>query len=259
MKHYSKIIADDAVGNEVSPGFALFVDLAGPFRVADVRGSDVTPNSPKAQGLLALIATAPGLRRSRIWLQDKLWSESGQAQGASSLRQCLRRLRAALGAHAECITTKSGWIGLDPTRVRVRTQPHTADVDASVEFLEGLDIGDPEFEDWLRDQRLHHSERSRAAAPEGPVDALHIAHRDLAGVCDREDIGAMVAAAALAGYLMQRRASPSGNRRLDRDDLLQALRSSHVPHAHEIVRAIVPFLSVHPREACDRGPALRRH
>jgi hypothetical protein len=47
----------------------------GPLRLSDAEGADLTPRGRKAQGVLALLGTAPGLRRSRSWLQDKLWSD----------------------------------------------------------------------------------------------------------------------------------------------------------------------------------------
>ena len=138
----------------------LILDLAGPFRLREARGVDLTPRSRKAQGLLALVGTSPCLRRSRLWLQDKLWSDRGAEQGSASLRQCLTEIRSTLRDHRGCFRTDSGWIALDPERVLVNTTVSERDEDANVEFLEGLDIRDPEFEHWLRDQRLSHSRPS---------------------------------------------------------------------------------------------------
>lgn len=140
----------------------LILDLGGPFRLRDAAGEELTVRSRKAQGLLALVGTAPSLRRSRPWLQDKLWSERGAEQGSASLRQCLTEIRTALRAHRGCLRTDSGWVALDAERVLVNTTVSDRDEDADVEFLEGLDIRDPEFENWLRGQRLsqsHHHDR----------------------------------------------------------------------------------------------------
>jgi hypothetical protein len=136
----------------------LILDLAGPFRLWDAQGTDLTPRSRKAQGLLALVATSPSLRRSRPWLQDKLWSDRAPEQGSASLRQCLTEIRAMLRNHPGCLRTDSGWIALDPDRVRVNTRLPDPDEGGDVEFLEGLDIPDPEFEHWLRDQRTCHAQ-----------------------------------------------------------------------------------------------------
>ncbi|QPH54509.1 hypothetical protein [Pontivivens ytuae] len=85
---------------------------------------------------------------------DKLWSTRGSEQAAASLRQALHALRAALGNDA--LTSGSGWVGLDSSKIHVALEPTNLDVDGSIpEFAEGLDIPDPEFEDWIRDARQH--------------------------------------------------------------------------------------------------------
>lgn len=154
---------------------ALFLDLAGPLCLSDAHGADFTPKSRKAQGILALIGTSPCLRRSRIWLQDKLWSECGPEQSAACLRQCLLRIRSALGEQADFLKTEKGWIAFDPARVIVRSESLRPDLGGEVEFLEGLDIRDPEFEDWLRDQRSFYWERWNRGAAE-PLEEQPVAN-----------------------------------------------------------------------------------
>lgn len=136
----------------------IFLDLLGPLCLRDAAGTELTPRGRKSQGLLALLGLSPGLRRSRAWLQDKLWSDRAPVQASGSLRQCLTEIRTSLGQHVDCLRTDRGWVALDPARVHViadRDRPGTDDV----EFLEGLDIRDAEFEHWIRDQRLHRSDR----------------------------------------------------------------------------------------------------
>lgn len=137
-------------------------------------GTELTPRSRKAQGILALLGTSPDRKRSRTWLQDKLWSDRGPEQGAASLRQCLSELRRSFAEHTDCLRTDAVWIALDPVAVAVRTSPVGHDNGppaARTEFLEGLDIRDPEFEDWLRDQRLAFADRALAVgvAPAEPA------------------------------------------------------------------------------------------
>jgi TolB-like protein/DNA-binding SARP family transcriptional activator len=146
----------------------LELRLVGPLRLIGADGSDVTPKGRKAQGLLALIGVAPGLRRPRSWLQDKLWSDRAPEQGGASLRQELAGLRRSLGKHADCLSTDGGWVGFDPERVRVRLDPAPEDWEltgAPPEFAAGLDIADAEFEDWIRDQRLALADRLAQAPP----------------------------------------------------------------------------------------------
>jgi hypothetical protein len=162
--YHSSIIAGEAL-SEGSVAHKLVLDLVGPLSLRDGAGKDLTPKARKAQGLLALIGAAKRLRRSRAWLQDKLWSDRGPEQGAASLRQCLHCVRVGLGAHVDCLKAEAGWIGLDPDRVLVRTEGG-----GDAEFLEGLDVPDPEFEHWLRDQRMAHADRSARFAADDELD-----------------------------------------------------------------------------------------
>jgi adenylate cyclase len=129
-----------------------------------------------------LLASAPALRRSRAWLQDKLWSDRGPEQGAASMRQALVDIRRAWGEARDCLLADAGWIGLDPARVAIEVDPRPEDLGLSgalPEFAEGLDVRDPEFEDWIRDQRRAYADRLAACppavAPEGPSSPAGVA------------------------------------------------------------------------------------
>ena len=128
--------------------FKIF--LRGRFRVESANGHELKVSSAKAQGLLALLATEDGMARSRVWLQDKLWSDRQPEHGSGSLRQVLAQLRKAFGKHADVLCTDRRLVGLDRTRVEI-------DRAGSGEFLEGIDIRDQEFEAWLTQMRSHGS------------------------------------------------------------------------------------------------------
>ena len=132
---------------------ALCLNLFGPLRVTDPQGVDRTPRPAKAQGLLALLATAPNQTRARIWLQDKLWSDRSREQGAASLRQALTEIRRKLGPYSDCLRADRKTISLANGRW---TFPEAAPSANDIEFLEGIDIPDEEFEDWLRIERRNH-------------------------------------------------------------------------------------------------------
>jgi DNA-binding SARP family transcriptional activator len=139
--------------------------VVGPLRLIGRDGIECTPRGRKACALLALLAFAPGHKRPRKWLQDKLWSDRGAEQGAESLRQTLTEIRRAMGPESGCLLADRQMICLDRNGMEVNASaPYdSGDRDAS-ELLEGLDIRDPEFEDWLRDQRMRfETEREKAA------------------------------------------------------------------------------------------------
>ncbi|MEO1774004.1 MAG: hypothetical protein AAFS07_03545 [Pseudomonadota bacterium] len=146
----------------------ITLSLFGPFSVVSDNGQDLTPSSTKACGLLALLATGRAHRRSRAWLQDKLWSDRAPRQAAGSLRQALVEARRALGIHAQALVADRSMIALDHERIRIafdRTCPSS-----EAEFLQGIDLRDPEFETWLRDMRAHYAQATAAAAqPTAPL------------------------------------------------------------------------------------------
>ncbi len=142
--------------------------LFGPFRVAAPDGTDLSPSSQKAQGLLAIVLIAPDFRRPRAHLQDLLWSDRSQEQGAASLRQELTSLRKTLGEHASVLHSDRVFVWLDGALFETDCDANGPTALAEMrdrEFLEGNAVRDPEFVDWLRDQRSKFEELAEAAPP----------------------------------------------------------------------------------------------
>ena len=78
-----------------------------------------------------------------------LWSDRGDQQARSSLRQALSGLRKDLGEEgASALRITDEALTLDPAQVIVEPAS-PGDV-----LLDGLHLTDPAFEDWLRDERL---------------------------------------------------------------------------------------------------------
>jgi hypothetical protein len=143
---------------------SLVLRLIGPVSLLATGGQDITPRGAKARAVLVLLAMAPGRRMARVALQDKLYSESPGEQGAAALRQLLRDLRLALGQHAGVLESGPGWLALSGV-VQIDLAPRPGPGGASAEFAEGLDVADPEFDDWLRDLRLSLEDALPAAPP----------------------------------------------------------------------------------------------
>lgn len=137
------------------------INLHGMFRLETGDGRDLSPRSAKACGLIALLTLSPRGQRTRVWLQDRLWSDRGRDQGAASLRQALSQIRRDLGCCAGLIGATRSHVALDLARVEVVPPPGDR---PAPELLEGIDIRDSEFEAWLR------AERAARAAP-GAVGA----------------------------------------------------------------------------------------
>ena len=163
----------------------LHFRLQGRFRVTDAEGNDRTPKSAKGQGILALLLTSPDHERGRLWLQDKLWSERPPKQGADSFRQALRDIRSAFSDQSDALKSDRRTVQLDPASVTIVDSPELRDA----EFLEGLDIRDPEFNLWLSGQRAQMPEPSetnyqappRIAAPQARVQILFLNETEQSG------------------------------------------------------------------------------
>lgn len=149
---------------------SITLRLAGPLVLMRDDGYDITPPPAKIRALLALIGTGPQMSRPRAFLQDKLWSTSSQSKGAASLRQALSSLRRHLGPEASALRTNGTSISFDPKRVKIDLRINQGDgVGGVPEFAEGLDLDDPEFEDWLRERRQEFARLIKTTKPPAPV------------------------------------------------------------------------------------------
>lgn len=105
-----------------------------------------------------MLATGDNGRRSRVWLQDRLWGNADLEKGQASLRREISNLRKTLNAQdADMILRVSSTeVELDLNYLLVDfLSALDGKADRSIalgaEFLEGLDIPYEEgFEDWLR-------------------------------------------------------------------------------------------------------------
>lgn len=135
--------------HEGASGLHYKIKVWGPFDLQSQDGRSIRPTVRKCCAILAILALSEGHRQSRKWLQAQLWSERDEAQGAGSLRQELARLKRLLGSAIQSdridIWLDANYFDFD----------HLGDVSvqSQVELLQGIDIQDEAFEDWLREQR----------------------------------------------------------------------------------------------------------
>ena len=144
---------------------SLNLGLLGSFEVRDKADQPVAISAKKSRGLLALLAFSPSLPRER--LANLLWSDRGDAQARSSLRQTLASLRKDLGpVHAACVAINDERVSLDPAHVE--TDAVAFQELANLEKVESLrmavslyrgplledtTINDPAFEEWVTSKR----------------------------------------------------------------------------------------------------------
>jgi DNA-binding SARP family transcriptional activator len=133
----------------------MHIRLVGVFEVRDDRGRDCTPRGAKARAILAMLCQTPDRRRARRWLEARLWSDRGAEQASGSLRQALMEIRKALGPVADRLETDRDTVRLSGAMTDLELDREAAikALQSGREFLEGIDIIDQAFEDWLREER----------------------------------------------------------------------------------------------------------
>ena len=141
------------------------IHLLGAVQVISPRGTNITPCGQKAKALIALIASSVRGERTRTWLCDKLWSDRDSKRANDSLRQTIRQIKKSFGKFSDkildfgrisirmCRLTTA--VDIDTISNELINPNHTKnlDVERYGEFLEGLDVGDEEFEEWLTIER----------------------------------------------------------------------------------------------------------
>ena len=147
---------------------AFALRLLGVFRLDDPDGNRIDIRSKRGQGLIAMLATAPGGERSRAWLQNMLWNDRAPEQGRASLRRELSNLRPLLNDTIELLAINNQTVSIDLAQlsIDVFAPREPGAIGDAGEFLEGLDIaGESAFEDWLREERQSLAERRSVPGP----------------------------------------------------------------------------------------------
>jgi TolB-like protein len=150
--------------------------LLGGFQ-ARSRGQTIDVSGRKERALLAVLGMPPGEPRSRDKLAALLWSERGDKQARDSLKQAVLRLRKSFGSlHPLPMLTDRMSLTLDPAGVAVDAQefeqlvgdggPDALERATALyrgDLLDGLDVRDPAFEEWLLFERQRLRDLARAA------------------------------------------------------------------------------------------------
>ncbi|MGH7388154.1 MAG: ATP-binding protein [Candidatus Rokuibacteriota bacterium] len=143
---------------------ALNLRLLGGFEAR--LGKKAVRLPKKAQALLACLVLAPGSSVSRATLATRLWGDDGEDDARNNLRQVLFRIRRSLGSASRLVMLRGDMVGLDPALIGsdVSTFQRLAAGSAEAalqeaadlyrgDLLEGLEVGEAYFEEWLRGER----------------------------------------------------------------------------------------------------------
>ena len=146
---------------------ALSLALLGGFKLQTETGDAVPARQKRVQALLGYLAMHPGQAQRRDKLATLLWSRSDDEHARQSLRQTIRELRKSpqLANHAGLIVTPEAiTMADDAFTIDVADFKRLAKAEAvdsleqalelyQGEFLEGLALNEPVFEEWLSEIR----------------------------------------------------------------------------------------------------------
>jgi len=128
----------------------LELQLFGGFYCRWSDGEPIDLRGIKHRALIAILATAAHGTHTRSWIQETLWMLSGEELGRASLRRALSDIRKVFGAEFdEIFHTSNADVQLDLSRVEL-----TGDASDGL-FLDGINLPEPGFRDWLAEKRRH--------------------------------------------------------------------------------------------------------
>ncbi len=165
----------------------LQLRLLGGFEARLPSGQTVEISGKKTQALMAFLALNAGKKLPREKLADLLWSDRGNTQARSSLRQALGTLRRDLdGIDPEPLIIDADSLGGDASALsidvvefeRLAASAKVDDLRRAAalyagDLVDGLVIRDPAFEEWLSFDRT----RLRDMAGLGAGQAVGTARR----------------------------------------------------------------------------------
>ena len=178
---------------------SLKLQLLGGFKAQNEAGREVVISARKGRALLAVLAVSPSGAVSREKLAALLWSDRGEDQARSSLRQTLTVLRKELGAidanlliaDDQRVELARGTMEIDA--VSIISLSKAKDVAAlrraanlyQGEFLADGEVSDPMFEEWLAGERSRYRDLmvsilDRLLTLEPAVERVALAKRLLA-------------------------------------------------------------------------------
>ncbi|MEM7224122.1 MAG: BTAD domain-containing putative transcriptional regulator [Pseudomonadota bacterium] len=185
--------------SEKPPAAILEISLFGGILLRHGAERVIELKSHKDRALVGFLAVSPGVPCSRDKLASLLWGDSGNKQARDSLKQALMRLRRALGAVSPMplITNRqSVTLDRDAVTVDVGTFEQLLS-DESFEssrratelyrgdLLDGIQVRDSAFEDWLLVERQRLRDLDVEASARVMAQALTMGRRDCAALAAR--------------------------------------------------------------------------
>jgi TolB-like protein/DNA-binding SARP family transcriptional activator len=154
----------------------LQLALLGGFQ-ARAAGQEIDVPGRKERALLAFLAIPAGEARSRDKLAGLLWSDRGDSQARESLKQAVFKLRKSLDcvhpsplrADRDCVSLERAAVAVDVAEFEQLIGEGTMESLTRAaalyrgDFLDGLDVRDAAFDEWLLMERQRLRDLAREA------------------------------------------------------------------------------------------------
>lgn len=151
------------------------IQLLGGFTIKTHDQIDIDLRGKKHQGLIAYLCLSENFSASRQKLISMFWSTRSEEQAKASLRQVLSELRKTFREHRlDIIESDRSTVSLDPncfevdtSRLKEIARINVLRVKLEVldlytgELLEGLEINDRSFKDWIHAEKIQFRELCR--------------------------------------------------------------------------------------------------
>lgn len=144
----------------------IVAHLFGGMELRDADGQELTVDTRKARALLAFLIVESGRWHARERLAGLLWGERGDTQARNSLNQALYELRKLetdleiIERETDRLRLKAGSIDCDVHRFEgfLTSDPMAAAELYTGRLLDGLDLAERDFTDWLNQKRAEYQE-----------------------------------------------------------------------------------------------------
>lgn len=169
MRECLLLVADQAWHGQLEQRMPeIKARLFGGFELKDEDGKELTLGTRKARALLGFLITEGGQWHSRERLAGLLWGDRAQTQARNSLNQALyeiRKLEEASGApiierEPERVRIVEGVIDSDVGRFAALLKGNALEATSlrTGDLLDGVDLRDQAFVDWLTSKRAEYLE-----------------------------------------------------------------------------------------------------
>ena len=236
---------------------ALVLQLSGRPAVLAGDGTRVRFPTRKALALFVCLARAGAAGAARDRLAELFWPDRPDADARRALRGTLHEMRRALGAEADRLLRQTrDRVALDPDLIATDAEDGDAARaprdDYAADFLVGLEIGTPGFDQWCAEERARLREAALRAAADR-MEAALAAGRFAAARAAAERLRALdpLSEAGCRGLM---RAQSGLGRRADALRCYAAFRDRLAEELDTVPDGATDRLAAHIRQADARLP-----